>query len=418
MANKKDTKGRNLKQNEDQLKDGRYRYRYTDKSGNRRNVYSWKLVPTDKIPLGKREDISLREKIKNIEKDLDEGINIYGANVTVNQLIERYLDTKSKIVNATKGNYLHMLDKNIRNSKLGKMRIGDVRKSDIQKYYSYLYRDRSFTVNTIQLYQNLLYPSFQLAVDDLLIRINPCKGCMKEYVRGSMSSTKYPLNKEQQDALLKFTKENTYYSHLYTMISLMLGSGMRISETLGITWRDIDFENKVISVNHQLIYKKKDGKCVHYISLPKNKDTRKIPLQDNVARILKQYMQETYFISKSSGIVMDGHKEFLFLNREGNLVTPNTIVRAFHGIRDAYNNEETENAISENREPKLLPDFSPHTLRHTFCTRMAENGLDMKVLQEIMGHKNISVTMQVYNHVDEERAKNAVQELPQVIEAI
>ena len=65
----KDLKGRNLNPNEDQLKDGRYRYRYTDKSGNRKAVYAWKLVKTDKTPQGKREDLSLREKEKQIEKD-------------------------------------------------------------------------------------------------------------------------------------------------------------------------------------------------------------------------------------------------------------------------------------------------------------------------------------------------------------
>ena len=74
------------------------------------------------------------------------------------------------------------------------------------------------------------------------------------------------------------------------------------------------------------------------------------------------------------------------------------------------------NAIEENREPVLLPDFTPHTLRHTFCTRMAENGIDVKVLQEIMGHKNLSVTMQVYNHATIERTKKAVENIAPVLE--
>ena len=95
--------------------------------------------------------------------------------------------------------------------------------------------------------------------------------------------------------------------------------------------------------------------------------------------------------------------------------TPNTTVRTFHGIRDAYNREEISLAEDEGREPELMPDFSPHTLRHTFCTRMAENGLDIKVLQYIMGHKNISVTMQVYNHCNDLRAQKAVESLENVM---
>ena len=109
MTMKKDLKGRNLRQNEDQMKDGRYRYRYTDRHGNRNAVYSWKLVPTDKTPAGKRDDISLREKEKQIEKDLDDGIIASEANITVEELIARYLETKVKLADTTLENYKHIL---------------------------------------------------------------------------------------------------------------------------------------------------------------------------------------------------------------------------------------------------------------------------------------------------------------------
>ena len=80
-----------------------------------------------------------------------------------------------------------------------------------------------------------------------------------------------------------------------------------------------------------------------------------------------------------------------------------------------YNKIETENAIEELRDPVLLPTFTPHTLRHTYCTRMAENGIDVKVLQEIMGHANITITMQVYNHATFERVQKAVEETEDVL---
>lgn len=63
----------------------------------------------------------------------------------------------------------------------------------------------------------------------------------------------------------------------------------------------------------------------------------------------------------------------------------------------------------------LIPDFTFHVLRHTFCTRMAEDGMDVKVLQEIMGHSNIAVTMQVYNHVSDDRAINEMNKIQNVI---
>lgn len=417
VMTKKDTKGRNLKPKESQMADGRYRYRYTDLFGKSHAIYSWKLVPTDKIPAGKRDDLSLREKVKALEKDLSDGISTSYSNMTVNQLIQLYLDTKTRLAISTKENYIHIWEKNIKSNILGSLSISKVKKSDILKYYAYLYEERNFSIKTIQLYQNLLYPAFQLAVDDSFIRLNPCKNCMKEYVRGSLSSDKKPLSVTEQNILLNFLKSNNFYSNYYVLVMIMLGTGCRIGETLGLTWHDINFKEKCIDINHQLIYKKKDGRIQYYSAPPKTRRSRIIPVQDNILEILKKLKEETYFISKSSEFKIDGYDEFIFLNREDKVYTPNTISRAFRGMRDAYNKEETENAYFENRKPVLLPSFSPHTLRHTYCTRMAENGMDIRVLQEIMGHANISVTMQVYNHVNVERSKKEVAKIATVLEA-
>lgn len=403
---KKDSKGRNLKPNEDQLSDGRYRYRYIDKDGKRRSIYAWKLVKTDKMPANKRDGVCLREKEKSIERDIDDGIQTYKAKeISVSQLILSYLETKARLANSTMGNYKHMLEKNIAPSILGEMSITNVKKSDIKKFYAYLHGEREFSTGTIQLYQNLIYPAFQMAVDDDLIRKNPCKGCMKDYTGKGLSTTRYPLSREEQKTLLSFVNTDTIYSRYYTMIAFMLATGCRIGEVIGITWDNIDFEKKIVNVDHQVIYKKKNGKTQHYTELPKNRLTRTIPLKQDIISILKQYRRETYFISKSSGCTLDGYTNFVFLNNEAKLYTPNTLTRTFHGIRDAYNKTlETEDKV-------LLPDFTAHTLRHTFCTRMAENGTDIKVLQMIMGHKTIAVTMQIYNHVSEERLKNSIENI-------
>ena len=412
---KKDTKGRNLKQNEDQLKDGRYRYRYTDINGNRKAVYAWKLVATDKTPQGKKEDLSLREKIKQIEKDLDDNIDTYDSNSTVNDLIVTYLTTKVRLASSTKENYKHMFEKNIKTNKLGNMKLSNVKKSDILKFYEYLYKQKNFSVGSIQLYQNLLYPSFQVAVDDNIIRVNPCRNCMKDYVRGSMDSPKESLSKEEQSSLLQFLRTDSFYSRHFVMIAIMLGTGIRISEAIGLTWDNIDFKKHEMTIDHQVIYRKIDGVCKHYATSTKNKKSRVIPMQKNIIAILQQYKKDTYFISASSNIEIDGYTNFVFINRNEKLYTPNSIVRACHGIRDKYNKEENENAIEENRQPLLLSDFTPHVLRHTACTRMAEGGMDVKVLQEIMGHSNIAVTMQVYNHVNADRAKNEMNKLEDII---
>lgn len=407
---KRDGKGRILRENEDQLKDGRYRYRYIDSSNVRRAVYSWKLVPTDKTPKGKRDDISLREKEKEIRQDLDDGIRIVEATMSVGALITRYLDSKPKLAYRTKTNYIHMFQKNIEPYFRGRI-VKDIRKSDILRYYAYLYKERKFSATTIQLYQNLIFPAFQMAVDDDIIRKNPCKGCMKDYAQGSMTSNRIPLTRGEQEELLQWVKSDKCYNTYYSILAFLLGTGCRISEAVGMTWDDIDFQNKQISVNHQIIYGKKNGKHQFYASTPKNGTSRIVPIKDDLLLILKRHKAETYLLSRTSEFEVEGYRNFVFINSGLKTHMQNTLVRAFHGIVERHN----ELAFEEDN-PVLLPDFSPHTLRHTYCTRMAENGIDVKVLQDIMGHKNISVTMQVYNHCDTERLHEAINKIPSALE--
>lgn len=401
---KKDNKGRNLRDGEDQRVDGRYRYRYFDQNGKRQSIYSWKLVPGDKVPKGKRECVSLREREAEIQRDLMDGINTYDASMSLNKVFEQYLSTKPMLAKKTIENYVSLWKNHIENG-LGRMPVGKVKRSDILRLYGELYNIKKMAVGTLQILQNVLYPTFEMAVDDDVIRKNPCRNCMKPYA-GIATKERKPLSRQQQTNLLDFLKNDSiYYYNYYTMFYLLLSTGMRISECLGITWKDIDFEKGVISINHQLVYGKVDGKYSFYIKEPKYNSIREVPLQESTKALLKDYRNDHYFVSRASGIKMDGYSEFVFLNSKSNFYKPETINRAINGIIKEYNN------INDDE----MPHFSAHTLRHTFCTRMAENGLDPKVLQKLMGHKNIIVTMEVYNHVDSERMKNAVEKLPDIM---
>ena len=80
-------------------------------------------------------------------------------------------------------------------------------------------------------------------------------------------------------------------------------------------------------------------------------------------------------------------------------------------IVNAYNKKEVSSAEQKHQKPVLLPHISAHTFRHTACTRMAESGMDIKALQYIMGHSDISVTMDVYNHVDKNRIRREIEKM-------
>ena len=98
---RRDSKGRILRTGESQRKDGRYAYKYTDAYGKPQFVYSWRLVATDKTPAGKRDDLPLREKVKEIQRDLDDGIDTIGKKMTVCQLYARQNSHRKNVKRST-----------------------------------------------------------------------------------------------------------------------------------------------------------------------------------------------------------------------------------------------------------------------------------------------------------------------------
>lgn len=181
---------------------------------------------------------------------------------------------------------------------------------------------------------------------------------------------------------------------------------------MGLRWDDIDFGNRIIHITHAAKYRPdKDGKVRWMITPPKTKaGVRNIPMIDQVYRAL----QEEYLIQKEKGFptpIIDGMTGFIFVNEEGNLRSPQAINRAIATVTKWCNKEEEQKAQEEKREPIIIPHFSCHVFRHTFCTRFCENETNIKVIQEIMGHANISITMDIYAKATEEKKKQSLDEL-------
>ena len=188
------------------------------------------------------------------------------------------------------------------------------------------------------------------------------------------------------------------------VFTVLLGAGCRVGEIVGLRWADCDFDENLISVNHNLIYRLQDsGKCEYHITTPKSKSgIRIIPMLSEVKMALlqeKTNQLETGF----NQTMIDGYSGFIFQNRFGECLNAHCINRAIDRISRDYNQEETEKAKKEQREPELLPHFSVHNLRHTFCTRFCENETNLKIIQEIMGHADISTTMNIYNEATKEK---------------
>lgn len=168
---RRNSKNRILRNGESRRKDGRYAYKYIDDNGQTCFLYSGKLEKTDKLPAGKREDLSLREKVKLLQKDLDDDIVARGGEITVYQLTKKYLSQKTGVKHNTEANYNFVLNI-IKKEKFGNYRIDKVKLSDAKAWLIKLQKDgRGYS--SIHSIRGVVRPAFQMAVDDDLIRKNP-----------------------------------------------------------------------------------------------------------------------------------------------------------------------------------------------------------------------------------------------------
>lgn len=405
MAEKrKDSKGRILKDGENVMPDGRYRYQYMDSFGKRRAIYSWKLVPTDKLPEGKKPDLSLREKIKQVQKDVSDGIRV-DKQKTVNDVYDLWISLKRNLKDNTKQNYIYMYQQFVAPD-FGKKKVCTLKKSDVRKFYNMLVDERGLKINTLDSIHTVLHPVLEMAVDDGYLRNNPSDNALRELKQSHNYDTdkKQALAVAEQELFLNYLKNNELYNHWYTVFSVMLGTGMRVGEVTGLRWSDIDLKQGTISVNHTLVYyNHAEGGCYFGINTPKTKaGCRIIPMLDGTKQAFIEERKNQMSCGVHCSVTIDGYTDFIFVNRFGNTQHQGTLNKALRRIIRDCNDEQLAKG---QKNPVLLPRFSCHTLRHTFATRLVENGVNIKAVQEILGHSDISTTMDIYVDAKEDFKK-------------
>lgn len=400
---RKDLRGRSLRKGEVQrASDKRYMYTYTDPLGRRKFIYANDLT-------------QLREKEEKLLKDQLDGLDIYVAGkATLNETFDRYISTKYNLRESTRSSYLYTYDHYVRDT-FGLKRIAEIKYSDVLQFYYHLLNQQGILLGTLDSVHCLLHPTFQLAVRDEIIRKNPTDGVMKEISResGKNRGVRHALTIEQQRCFMEYIANHPIYYHWWPMFTILLGTGCRIGEALGLRWQDLDFEKLVISINHSLVYYPANGsnKCVLRVSLPKtDAGIRTIPMLD----IVKDAFEMLYEEQKENGFnetEIDGMTGFIFCNRFGSVPNPQTVNHTIKRIANNYNADEMVRAKKEHRDPIILPNFSCHHLRHTFCTRLCENETNLKVIQSIMGHKNIETTLDIYAEATEKKKQESFENL-------
>jgi len=384
---RKDNKGRLLHTGETQGKDGRYKYQYTDSFGKRRAVYAWRLDIHDRVVPGKPKDISLREKERQIQADLFDRITPDGANLKVLDLVERYVSLKIGVRRSTQASYATVINL-LKTDIFGSLRIDRVKLSDAKAWLIKLQKNGK-GYSTIRTIRGVLRPAFQLAVDDDLIRKNPFSFELMSVVYND-SVTRQALSREDERKFMDFIKNDKHFSKYYDGIFILFHTGLRISEFVGLTKKDIDFEEMKINVDHQLQRYPHIG--YEIVDTKTNSGTRMVPMTEEVAACFKRIIRDR----KKPKIepMVDGYSGFLLLDKDGNPMVAMHWENYFRHIVSKYNSIYRVQ----------LPKITPHVARHTFCSRMAAARMNPKTLQYIMGHSDISVTLNTYTHTDFEDA--------------
>ena len=308
---RRDSKNRILRNGESQdKKNGRYIYKYYDILHKPHFLYSWKLEPTDKLPAGKKDDLSLRVKIRLLQKDLADGIDVQGGDMTVLQLVKRYLATKTGVKATTEAGYktvLNILEKEA----FAHLPIKKIHTTDAKTFLIKLQKEDKRRYSSIHSIRGVLRPAFATAVEDDFLRKNPFDFELAKVIIND-SVTREAITREQMRKFLTFIKEDEYYRKYYDGIYILFHTGLRISEFVGLTISDLDMKNKTIRVDHQL-QRKGDG--TKYITSTKtNAGTRTLPMEDDVYACFQRILADR----KPPVVepVIDGYSGFLFFDKE------------------------------------------------------------------------------------------------------
>lgn len=390
----KDLLGKELGQGYMQRKDGKYTFRYVDRFGKRVSLYGEKFCDL-------RTDAS-----KVVFEDKNQS-NLVDETTTLNEFFEKWINIyKYQVIREnTKRHYKQIYEKHIKPT-LGRLRLVQITQLKIKELIKEL-DEKGYKYETKNKVKVILVDIFNKALIDDFVRKNPAKGI--SVVRDEETDMRV-LSQEEQSVFFECCK-GTFYDNLFVTA---VTSGLRPGEVCGLTWDDIDFENKKISVNRTLLYQKLDGdkQKEFHIELPKTRTSlRTVPMNKQCSLALKkQVMQSNVIMAKSPKKLKKEFKNLVFTTRFGTPINSQILCDAIKHIVDEINLVRDDLEQFEN--------FSGHCFRHTFATRCFEAGIQPKTVQALLGHASLNMTMDLYTHVLKEHQEDEMNKLENVLDNV
>lgn len=284
--------------------------------------------------------------------------------------------------------------------RIGGMKLKDIRNIDIQRVINEMH-DAGRSSSTMREALGRVRECMESAKNNGLIDCNPCFEVMVPWDISPEKERRY-LSKEEQKTFLD-NLAGTWYEEMFHIMFL---TGMRIGEVGGLKWSDVDFEKKCIHINTSLHCAYNEGEKKLILTDPKTANSfRDIPFMGEAEEMFKRQLKKVQTLRKTLGKRYRGtgmFSDMVFVTTMGSPVIRYHAEKEIKKTVTRINEEELFNARQENREPKFFESLYPHAIRHTFCTRCFENGVNPKVTQKLMGHQHYSTTIDIYTHLYEE----------------
>lgn len=321
------------------------------------------------------------------------GLSTKDDKLTIQEWIKTWLEQykMNDCRPSTMERYLGIYKNYIEGTNLGIIKLKDLKPLTLQNYYNDLVKKKNKTPDTIKVINKVLSGGMKQAQKEQLILNNPCLAVTLPKIQAKNEVMTFTI--DEQKLFLNQLEGNRDKC----IFSLALGSGLRLGELLGLKWSDIDFESRQITISRSI----KRVKCFDENSttktkiieqLPKTKYSfRTIPLPEVTINELKRHKNMTLKEKLKAGEIYI----------DSNLVFPNEI----GGYIDARNLSKRYRRVLKKAN---IPYRKFHALRHTYATRLFENGVSLKVVQVLLGHSSMEITANIYTHVLQDEKVRAV----------
>ena len=363
----------------------------------------------------------LKKKILQSKIDVANGVNTDLSRLTLGEWYPQYIDIykRPKVKETTLFNYTNYYNWYIKDSVIDRMPLRDLKRTHVIAHFQRLAEKKNLAHGTLRSLASMLYNCLQQGVYDGMIHRNPAIDIMQEVV-ATPKEERDALTVEETQVLIDFLKREGEWQNIYLpAIAIGLSTGLRFGELFGLTWHDVDFKNKVIDINHSINYRNRGKGHEFFITTPKTKNAcRQFPMTEEVEELFRMQKKYQNDMRIRQDIRIGGYSQFVFTAKTGVPFTHESVVRSLKNIVKQANEWEKARAEEEKREPVLVPEHTPHTWRHSLCTRLVENETPYERLKILLGHSSIKTSIDIYGHISQKNMKKVRTDLEGIIKVL